>query len=997
MARNLIFGIDIKDMGTPALKRLTKQIKRTNKPLVKTTQLFKAAFGSQVVYGMLSKLTGELGEATQQVLAYNQAMQDTQALSGLASKEIGGLSSVYRDLAKNTEHGLAELSKAGRSIIKQGFDPEELEKMMPDVADLATAGLAENIEQAGDLLTRTMRSFGKSADDAGHVASVLQKTIAGTATDFGDLQNSMKYVAPIAQNIGVSLEETASIIGHLGNMGIRGSKAGTQLKNMLLNIMKTSPGVKEALSDMNMQSVEFTDILKELHDDGVSAQEILETFNKRAVAGAMGIGRLAEKVKDFTDELSKNDDSLSSIAEKMRDTVGKQANMLRNRFVLLAKDLVDTFAPQLKSFIKDMQVHFENLSKWVNTNQEKITEFAKLIGDQLVGHLKVFVSVMGAIVKHHKAFLSGLSAIMALRLVGWFTKVTAGASSFGAALKALCSSAGPIYILSLALIELIRLLDAWQDRIDENVRKTTHTLGTVEGLEANIKAIDKLQKKYGGLYKEWAKIRSVMDATGNRQAIAIAIKILNEEGRYTMAAAKKLALRIQDLQEMFQNVSSRGKMGTGLTLITADEQKRLEENFGKGVIEKIEKAWQGEGDIINRIQLIELKKWEKHIKKVHDVRVDGAKKTKESVDKENVKTNLKDIIEGLEDGVDTTIKLDFKYNWNAIEFYEKWANTIIDSTNEMNKTTKKLLNNEAMGKDLKAFQEFVYGGIENLDLGQLKELYSELTEETKKYGITLEEQMQLYALIKKKEEELAKERKENLESIREKWEMWIGTAKDLASTTFDFMHEMRSAETDAYMDLLDEEESRIEQRYKREVAVAQESEYLKTVARIKREREEARIEQERMRREKQQKEKEKNWAVTEALILGAIGSMQIWAGPESWQEKLAQQLVLAAQTTAEVVAISAADYKRTGGYIDGIGGSMSDSNLIHASKGEYMLDADTVKALGGKYGVEKTIDDKVNNNYNNSTGDIYNIENMYGSVEFVDQLADEIERRKEHV
>ena len=44
---------------------------------------------------------------------------------------------------------------------------------------------------------------------------------------------SMKFVAPVAQNAGLSLEQTTAMLGQLANSGVKGSQAGTALRTII--------------------------------------------------------------------------------------------------------------------------------------------------------------------------------------------------------------------------------------------------------------------------------------------------------------------------------------------------------------------------------------------------------------------------------------------------------------------------------------------------------------------------------------------------------------------------------------------------------------------------------------------------------------------------------------------------------------------------------------------------------------------------------------------
>ncbi|XWU18304.1 phage tail tape measure protein [Bacillus subtilis] len=65
---------------------------------------------------------------------------------------------------------------------------------------------------------------------------VLVKTMTTANTDLPQLGDAMKYVAPVAQSLGYSMEDTATAVAKMSDAGIQGSMAGTALRASLLHL-----------------------------------------------------------------------------------------------------------------------------------------------------------------------------------------------------------------------------------------------------------------------------------------------------------------------------------------------------------------------------------------------------------------------------------------------------------------------------------------------------------------------------------------------------------------------------------------------------------------------------------------------------------------------------------------------------------------------------------------------------------------------------------------
>ncbi|PGW01060.1 phage tail tape measure protein, partial [Bacillus cereus] len=168
--------------------------------------------------------------------------------------------------------GLSFLSMAG-------FKAQDSIDALPAVLNLAAAGQLD-LGRSADIVSNIMTGFGISATDTGHAVDVLTKTMTSANTDLPMLGDAMKYVAPVAASLGISMEDTATAVAKMSDAGIQGSMAGTALRAALLQL--NSPvGAAE----------------KEFEKLGLSVKDA--NGNMRPLPEI--IGRVNEKTKDMTD------------------------------------------------------------------------------------------------------------------------------------------------------------------------------------------------------------------------------------------------------------------------------------------------------------------------------------------------------------------------------------------------------------------------------------------------------------------------------------------------------------------------------------------------------------------------------------------------------------------------------------------------------------------------------------------------------------------------
>src|SRR5690625_6103919 len=85
-----------------------------------------------------------------------------------------------------------------------------------------------------------MNKLNIEANEAQSISDVIAKAAASAGTDVYQMGDAMQYAGANASAAGLSIEETAAFIGILGDAGITGSKAGTELNAMLRDLKKNS-------------------------------------------------------------------------------------------------------------------------------------------------------------------------------------------------------------------------------------------------------------------------------------------------------------------------------------------------------------------------------------------------------------------------------------------------------------------------------------------------------------------------------------------------------------------------------------------------------------------------------------------------------------------------------------------------------------------------------------------------------------------------------------
>ena len=260
---------------------------------------------------------------------FEEAMNGVRAVSGAVGEDFNQMRELAKKMGSETAFSATEAANGMEFLAMAGMNTEQIMSTIPNALSLAAAGSIE-LAQSADILSNIMTGMGLAAEDSARAADVLAQTAAAANVDISMMGESMKYVAPIAKQLGMSLEETAAMAGILGNAGIQGSEAGTALRAVYSRFATDNKalkhfdalGIKIKNSSGEMKSM--TDLVGELAVamDGMGADERLNIFKE--MAGTEAMSALAVSVDAMADgslpNLISKLETADGAAKRMADT-----------------------------------------------------------------------------------------------------------------------------------------------------------------------------------------------------------------------------------------------------------------------------------------------------------------------------------------------------------------------------------------------------------------------------------------------------------------------------------------------------------------------------------------------------------------------------------------------------------------------------------------------------------------------------------------------------
>lgn len=393
----VLVTIRVDDKGNAAIANLGKNAKQAKPSVESLGSTMKKAFAVLGVVQGLRLLGAELQKAAQEANAFELSMKRLSAIGKVTGDALTASRRGVRELATETEFGASKIGNAMLEVVKMGYDYAGAMEVMPDATDLATASM-EDLSWASTNMINVMKAFGINSQESTKVANVMATSFNETSLNLKSYMESMTYVAPIASAMNISLEETTALLGVLSDMGLRGTIAGTTLKNAMLKLISPTDRVMEALEGVDFRGLSLTQTLGILNKQGVNTGDMLEQFDLRALAGSLAIGKRNDEVVKLTESLEKQETTAKGVAEGIREDYTMELAKAKNELNDTVIALNEIIAPYKIQMMQALGDSFKNFASYIENNEEEIEDLVSTLSN-------LVTNVLPNLIRYAKAFL----------------------------------------------------------------------------------------------------------------------------------------------------------------------------------------------------------------------------------------------------------------------------------------------------------------------------------------------------------------------------------------------------------------------------------------------------------------------------------------------------------------------------------------------------------------------------------------------------------------
>lgn len=419
-----------------------------------STSAFEAVSQALVSAGIaagLKEITDAYMECIEGAGDFEEAMSNVEALSGASGEDMARLTAMAKELGATTKFTAEEAADAMGFMAMAGWDANSMLNGMDGVLQLAAAS-GEDLARVSDIVTDNLTAFGLSAADTAHFSDVLAAAATNSNTSVSIMGETFKQSAPLAGALGYSIEDVATAVGLMANAGVKGSIAGTSLKNIFNGLLEGVTLTGEAFGEFEFSAInadgtmkDFSETIDELRGYFQQMTEAEKMSNAENLAGMRGYAGLLSILNATTEDYSRLSASIndcSGAAARMAaiklDNMNGELTIMKSAWDALKMSIGEQFTPTMRKTYGLLTDVFNAVNKFVRDHPAVVKAVTAFVGVLGVAAAALTAYSAGAKIAAAASALLGASIpgvgiIMAV--VGGIAALTAGAVALHEALK----------------------------------------------------------------------------------------------------------------------------------------------------------------------------------------------------------------------------------------------------------------------------------------------------------------------------------------------------------------------------------------------------------------------------------------------------------------------------------------------------------------------------------------------------------------------------------
>ena len=361
-----------------------------------------SSIGSTLTMSVTAPIAAGFGAATKkaadfqtQIGGIGPLLTNGGKLTAEYRNQLDQMSDSSKKWAKQYGVSTTEINNGLSEVVRKGYDANQTLGVMPSILD-ATKASGDDFNDVMNVTTEVISQFNLKGKDynstvknATRVTDSLTYVANATSAGFTDLGLAMGYVGPVANSLGMDVEETASAIGILSDAGLGGEKAGTALRGALTRLLKPSKQNQEGFERLGISVEDFkkgTLTLPEmLNKIKRNTEGWTDAQRTSAIALAFGtesqsamnvlVGKGGDALKGLTKETYNANGATKEIAKSMNDLPANKAARFKESLNVLAITVGEKLLPAFTPLLEKATQMINKFSEMDDATQKNIIKW----------------------------------------------------------------------------------------------------------------------------------------------------------------------------------------------------------------------------------------------------------------------------------------------------------------------------------------------------------------------------------------------------------------------------------------------------------------------------------------------------------------------------------------------------------------------------------------------------------------------------------------------
>lgn len=301
------------------------------------------AKGAAAAVGVATAAVGAFAiSAIKEGAEFDSAMSQVAATMGTTVDKIQNLRDFAMEMGAKTAFSSKQAAEALNYMALAGYNAEQAMEALPNVLNLAAAG-GIDLAYASDMVTDAQSALGLTMEESAELVGKMAKASSRSNTSVAQLGEAILTVGGTAKILAGGTTELATSLGILADNGIKGAEGGTALRNIIMSLTAPTDKAAKTMKQLGIEVFDAEGNMRPLNEifkdfnvvladmsEGDRMKVLNEIFNKYDMKSVNALlGTSAERWIELAESIDGAWYSMESLSETLK-TVGIDLDKMKN-------------------------------------------------------------------------------------------------------------------------------------------------------------------------------------------------------------------------------------------------------------------------------------------------------------------------------------------------------------------------------------------------------------------------------------------------------------------------------------------------------------------------------------------------------------------------------------------------------------------------------------------------------------------------------------------